>query len=446
MRFPKIGDIASTSVVSIDVNNSITKAIDMMLLHEHRNVIISDKDVFRILTVLDVLSIEEQGIDLQSPLRDLDLTIVPTIEKDRNILDTLEYLNNDSEYICIINKDKSLYGIMTHTDITSNIDPDTLMDNYTLQDFLKLGRRTKWVHKDDKTSKLLSEMAKNSFDNVIIVENAKPIGILTTKDIMRLIKYKKNLDLPVHTYMSQPIDTIKNTSSIKEALDFIKEKHYKRVVVVDDNGDLSGIISQKELISLTYSKWAILMKEYHEELNEINTILEHKNKEYEAMASTDSLTGLYNRKKFTELYKSSYKTMTQRNNNMSMIMLDIDFFKKVNDTHGHNSGDNVLIQVSHAILKALRDTDIVSRWGGEEFLVLLPATDLDNAAYLAEKIRSNIQELKIDRVGHITASLGVSQVNKGDKMDDIIDRVDKALYLAKNSGRNSVKTEKDLYI
>lgn len=446
MRFPKIGDIASTSVVSIDVNNSITKAIDMMLLHEHRNVIISDKDVFRILTVLDVLSIEEQGIDLQSPLRDLDLTIVPTIEKDRNILDTLEYLNNDSEYICIINKDKSLYGIMTHTDITSNIDPDTLMDNYTLQDFLKLGRRTKWVHKDDKTSKLLSEMAKNSFDNVIIVENAKPIGILTTKDIMRLIKYKKNLDLPVHTYMSQPIDTIKNTSSIKEALDFIKEKHYKRVVVVDDNGDLSGIISQKELISLTYSKWAILMKEYHEELNEINTILEHKNKEYEAMASTDSLTGLYNRKKFTELYKSSYKTMTQRNNNMSMIMLDIDFFKKVNDTHGHNSGDNVLIQVSHAILKALRDTDIVSRWGGEEFLVLLPATDLDNAAYLAEKIRSNIQELKIDRVGHITASLGVSQVNKGDKMDDIIDRVDKALYLAKNSGRNIVKTEKDLYI
>jgi len=186
------------------------------------------------------------------------------------------------------------------------------------------------------------------------------------------------------------------------------------------------------------------MKEYHEELSEINTLLKNQNKEYEMMASTDSLTGLYNRNKFSELYLSSYKSMLQRHNSMSMIMLDIDFFKKVNDTYGHNCGDKVLIEVSRTVLKALRSIDIVSRWGGEEFLILLPTTDLDNASYLAEKIRLNIQKLKIDVVGNVTASLGVAEVREGDEMRDVIDIADNALYLAKKSGRNCVKTEKDL--
>ena len=302
----------------------------------------------------------------------------------------------------------------------------------------------KWVNKDDKTSDLLKEMTASSFDNVIVVENSKPLGILTTKDVMKLIKKDENLDLPISSYMSSPVDTINKSASIKEALNFVKQKYYKRVVVVDDNGDLVGIVSQKELISLTYSRWAMLMKEYHEELTEINSMLEDKNKEYAQMASTDSLTGLYNRHKFTELYLSSYETMTQRQNEMSLILLDIDYFKKINDTHGHNAGDNVLVQVSHALLKTLRNIDVVCRWGGEEFVILLPTASLEQATYLAEKLRVYIQDLDLDKLGQISASFGVTLVKEGDDMEDVVDRADKALYLAKESGRNCVKTEKDL--
>jgi len=287
MKFPKIGDIASTSVVSIDINSTFDDTIKKILDNEHRNIIVIDNNNFYFMSIVDILNVQTRKIDGSTILRDLPLSKIPVINKDKNILNTLDFLSDATEYIAVINDDKSLYGLITHTDITSNIDPDTLMDNYRLQDFLKLGRRMKWVRRDDKISYLLKDMANNSYDNVIVVEDLKPIGIFTTKDIMRLVKNKADLDVNVEEHMSSPVDSIHKSSSIREALSFLKEKRYKRVIVVDDNGTLSGIITQKELISLTYSKWASLMKEYQEELSEINMMLQNKNIEYENIASTD---------------------------------------------------------------------------------------------------------------------------------------------------------------
>lgn len=443
MKFPLVGDIASTTVIYVDISSSIEDALAVLVTNKHRNVVVIDGDIFRILTVIDVLNIQKNRVDLAQSLSILDLQEIPTIDRDKNILDTLEYLNNPVEYMCVLNRDNSLYGLISHTDITSNIDPDTLMDNYKLSDFIKLGRRMRWVEKDVITSVLLEDMLKGLYDNIIIVEEMRPIGILTTKDILHLIKNKSDLDVEISKYMSSPIETMKKDSSVKEALGFVRLKHYKRVVVVDDADKLVGIITQKELISLTYSRWAILMQEYQDELSEINHLLEDKNREYETLASTDSLTGLYNRHKFSQLYLSSYQAMTQRHNEMSLIILDIDFFKKVNDTHGHNIGDNVLVQISHTLLKTLRNIDIICRWGGEEFVALLPTASLQNAVILAEKLRENIENLEMDIVGSVTASFGVASVKEGEAMQDVVERADKALYIAKNGGRNCVKTELD---
>ena len=438
MKFPNIEKITTTSVIQVLATSTIGEALDTMLNQNHRSVVVVGDDEYRILTVMDIFDIQRKKTDFNIKLSELNLSIIPSIDKNKNILSTLEYLNNSVEYICVLNSDKTLYGLVTHTDITGNIDPDILMEHYKLTDFLKLGRRMKWVKKDVLTSVLLYDMMNGSFDNVVVVENMKPIGILTTKDVMNLIKQKSNLDVVVEKYMSFPVDTIGKDSSIKVALEFLKRKHYKR------DGCLSGIITQKELISLTYSRWAILMKEYHEELHEINIMLENKNRKYETLASTDSLTGLYNRYKFSELYLTSYTTMIQRHNDMSLIILDIDFFKKVNDIYGHNTGDAVLVQVAHTLLKTLRNIDIVCRWGGEEFLILLPTASLDNTCILAEKLRVNIEQLQIDGVNGVTISLGVSQVREGEEMQESIDRADKALYLAKKSGRNCVKSEEEL--
>ena len=444
MKFPNIGDIATTSVVSIDIKSTFNETINMMLNNEHRNIIVTDSNDFYIMSIIDILNVQEKKIDVNTPLSELNLLKIPVINKEKNILDTVEYLNNSTEHICVINNDGTLYGLVTHTDITSNIDPATLMDNYRLQDFLKLGRRMKWANRDEKISHLLKEMVNNLYDNVVVVEDLKPVGIFTTKDIMELVKNKTDLDVDIEQHMSSPVDSIHKNASIREALSFIKDRHYKRVVVVDDDGLLSGIITQKELISLTYSKWAILMKEYQDELSEINLKLHNKNIEYENIASTDSLTGLYNRHKFSQLYLSSYTSMIQRHNDMSIIILDIDYFKKVNDVYGHNAGDKTLVQVSHTLLKILRNIDVVCRWGGEEFLIMLPTADLKHAISIAEKLRKAIEDLSIDIVGQVTASFGVSQVREGEDMQDVIDRADKALYLAKDFGRNCVKSEADI--
>ncbi|MDD2450278.1 MAG: diguanylate cyclase, partial [Sulfurimonas sp.] len=348
------------------------------------------------------------------------------------------------EYICVVNDDLSLYGLITHTDITENIDPDTLMDNYRIEDFLKLGRRMKWVNRDAKIISLLEDMVSNLYDNVVVVEDLKPIGIFTTKDIMRLVKNSVDLDVEIEKHMSSPVQSISKHFSIREALSFLKERQFKRVIVVDDDGTLSGIISQKELITLSYSKWSSLMKEYQDELREINKKLQTKNIEYENLASTDALTGLYNRHKFTQLYLSSYESMIQRHNKMSVILIDIDHFKKVNDVYGHNIGDKALVEVSKMLLGMLRGVDIICRWGGEEFIVLLPTADLADAVSIAQKLQKSLGEVKIEKVGSVTASFGVSEVREGEEMQDAINRADKALYLAKKSGRDCVKSESDI--
>ena len=444
MKFPIIGDIATVSVISLDIDDTVAHAIEMMIKYEHRSIVVVDKYEYSLLNILDIIKEQETSIDLDIKLRDLSLIKIPVINKYKNILEALELIDDKSEHICVINDDKSLYGFVSHSDITANIDPETLMENYRLSDFFKIGRRMKIVGKDEKTYKVIKSMANESFDHVIVVENNKPIGILTTKDIMFLFRKKEDRTLPISIYMSAPVESIKSSASIKEALEFLKNKTYSRVVVVDEQGRLSGVVGQKELISLTYSRWVVLMKEYQEELSEINTILENKYKEYEFMATTDPLTGLYNRYKFSELYLTAYKSMIQRDNKLSLLILDIDYFKKVNDTYGHNVGDAALVQVSHAILRTLRNIDIVCRWGGEEFVALMPTVDLSQASFISEKIRRNVEELEIDTIGNLTVSIGVSEVREGDSVNDVVSRADEALYLAKTTGRNTIKTELDL--
>ena len=443
MKFPLIKDIANRDMVSIAIDCSISEALDKMLQENHRNLIVLDENDFKIITIVNILNFISEKVSFDSKLSELNLETLPTIRIDKDVRDTLHFLNDAVEYVCAVNLDKSLFGVVTNTDISSNIDPDTLMDNYRLEHFLRLSKRMKWVSKEEKTSTLLKSMIDGQFDNVIVVENRIPIGILTTKDVIQLVKNKADLEQSISNYMISPVLCITQEASIKEALAFIKENNFRRVVVVDDNNELLGIVTQKELISLTYSKWAMLMKDYQEELTELNSMLESKSKEYEARASRDALTGLYNRYKFSELYVSSYTSMLQRKNDMSLIIIDIDFFKKVNDTYGHNIGDNALIELSNALLKTLRNIDVVCRWGGEEFVVLLPTANLETSIFLANKIRTFIESIDIEIIGSITVSCGVSQVRSGESMEDAISRADKALYLAKESGRNCVKSELD---
>ncbi len=164
--------------------------------------------------------------------------------------------------------------------------------------------------------------------------------------------------------------------------------------------------------------------------------LEALNQKLQTLAKTDTLTQLYNRAKIDETLAIQLKDFHRNGRIFSVIMVDIDFFKQVNDEYGHLVGDTVLKTIANLLKKNIRETDVVGRWGGEEFLIICEATNKEGAFTLAENIRKIIEHYEFEAVGHKTASFGVAQIEKEFRVEDLIKAVDDALYEAKTSGRN----------
>lgn len=161
-------------------------------------------------------------------------------------------------------------------------------------------------------------------------------------------------------------------------------------------------------------------------------------KELEQAASRDHLTGLWNRRQFLHLLDNARAQKRRYDVDYSLMLLDADHFKSVNDRYGHDAGDEVLVLLARALEARVRETDTVCRWGGEEFIVLLPQTDLENAALLAESLRRSVEQIRVPHLPPVTVSIGVAQHCASETGDSLIKRADEALYQAKAAGRNRV--------
>ncbi len=161
-------------------------------------------------------------------------------------------------------------------------------------------------------------------------------------------------------------------------------------------------------------------------------------KRAEELAITDRLTGLYNRLKLDEVLNYEIAQTSRYDTPLSIIIIDIDHFKNVNDTYGHQTGDIVLKEVAQILRSCSRTSDTSGRWGGEEFLIILPNTNLTGALEAAEKIRTSIENYPFSVVGKKTASFGVAEFLVEENEDSFIERADQALYRAKSGGRNQV--------
>ena len=164
--------------------------------------------------------------------------------------------------------------------------------------------------------------------------------------------------------------------------------------------------------------------------------------ELETLARHDSLTGIYNRRYFLELGGREVARVNRNKGHLSLVYFDVDHFKKVNDQYGHEAGDSVLVKLSGMVKARLRETDVFGRIGGEEFAVLMPDTDMENACRVAEELRKMIQGHGIphkDRDLHCTASFGVSSHGpQAGTLDAMMRIADNAMYRAKDQGRNKV--------
>ena len=161
--------------------------------------------------------------------------------------------------------------------------------------------------------------------------------------------------------------------------------------------------------------------------------------ELEKASITDKLTQLYNRHKLDEILENEYDRAQRGNYEFSVVLVDIDYFKSVNDTYGHNVGDIVLRDIAQQLQKRIRKSDMVGRWGGEEFIVICVNTSIGQAVVVAEQLRANIEAYTFEQAGKVTASFGVAQYDS-ETIKDLFHRADKALYRAKQNGRNCVET------
>lgn len=212
------------------------------------------------------------------------------------------------------------------------------------------------------------------------------------------------------------------------------------------------LISTNQFASDTDKKqYQALLKSYKNLLKHTRRIvkmsdiiqLESKNlsNKLQIASQTDALTGLYNRRFFNEVYPMEWKNAFRAKTNLGLLMIDVDFFKKYNDTYGHLQGDDCLIAVTNQIKKAVkRPRDVAARFGGEEFIVLMPDTDYRGAKLIARRILAGVESLAIEHrastvSSHVTVSIGIACIipDEGNSMVDHLNMVDTALYNAKGS-------------
>ena len=217
------------------------------------------------------------------------------------------------------------------------------------------------------------------------------------------------------------------------------------------NATYAPIYKNKEIVGITgvvldiTSEVAIVNS--NNELQNLNKELEFAKSELTKQASRDPLTNLYNRRYFGEISANSFSLACRKKASLAIILLDIDHFKSINDNYGHDIGDQVLIRLADLLQSKVRKSDVVCRWGGEEFIILLHETSSQDAANIAEKTRSAVADcivnISVEIQVQFTASFGVAAVNfETDKqLSDVINRADKALYRAKEQGRNKVLIE-----
>ncbi len=189
------------------------------------------------------------------------------------------------------------------------------------------------------------------------------------------------------------------------------------------------------IFSATLSRLSIDEERYVIAFSDV-TELEKRSKDFEMQASFDTLTKIYNRRKFDEMLVKQIEISKRYRYDLSLVFFDIDHFKRINDRYGHGVGDIILREMSGFVKNNIRKADIFARWGGEEFIMLLPQTSIDDARKIAEKTRIRIEEIDYEQVGRVTCSFGVTQLKMSDTPELFVERADIALYRAKEDGRN----------
>ena len=322
----------------------------------------------------------------------IDNTIEGAFVYDKNEKLFTKYTKNKTQK-SVLNKLKLLKNNSTYHDRNNIIvSSDIVLDNE------KIGKFVLLYNTDD---------VKNTLQQIVLI-------LFLISGVILIIMFK--IASILQQRLTAPIYILVDTMQ-----DILKHNNYTKVITQKSDDEFQTVFNGFNIM--------------------LDTI--HKNKlELEGLANTDPLTGLYNRRHFYELVNPLLHVLKRDGKISTVLMLDIDKFKNVNDTYGHDVGDEILKDVTKVASKSIRESDILARFGGEEFTVFLPDTDYKDAIVVAQKIRTSVEDIRSVQNIKSTISIGVSEVLED--IDSAIKESDIALYEAKENGRNRVVCYNDV--
>jgi diguanylate cyclase (GGDEF)-like protein len=269
-------------------------------------------------------------------------------------------------------------------------------------------------------------MIRDSISCVVVAREGRPLGLISERAVVRRLGAGKSLEVSARRAMSSPLLTCSPRITLTGALEKMRENHVRRLAVTR-RGRLLGIITQSDLLEASNRQLVELSRE-HGRLR--------------AAAMRDELTGLYNRRAFNEFFKEELGRVRRYGGLLALALFDLDHFKQVNDRFGHDAGDAVLRAFARVLRECSRAVDVVSRYGGEEFVVMLPAAGTRAARIFAERVRRLLGRSEVTagrQKLRCTVSAGVCKFTRhAGSMRAMLKQADRALYRAKHTGRNRV--------
>jgi len=262
---------------------------------------------------------------------------------------------------------------------------------------------------------------------LVVLHGNKPVGIITERNIVRYLAENSqyNEKTPIGKIMSRPIIMVKLSTSYSVAINILLSRGIKRLPVVKE-GKVVGLLTLQGMLNYSrYFMWKTI--------EEIKALKQEIN--------LDRLTGFYNKNYISLRIRGEFKRVTRYGGRSCLLFMDIDYFKRVNDTYSHTAGDRVLKEFAALLREKCRESDIIGRFGGEEFCIITPFLRSRQAAYFAEKIRKRIQKHSFkykNNLIKITVTIGLTSFTGAASNQEVLERADEAMYAGKKYGRNTV--------
>ncbi len=331
-------------------------------------------------------------------------------------------------------KEGSLYPVEVHLELV-----ELGVEKVYTELVIDITERRKMEKELKERNEILNDIMESAGDAIIMIDDNGNVTFWNPA-AERILGYSKEeiIGKELHAFVIQ-----------EERLYEVYREAFKRFRLSGKGNAVGRMIEMKARhkngyeIDVELSLSAVRIKDAWHAIGIIRDISERKRFEelLYRQSITDPLTNIYNRRFFMQMLEQEIERVKRNRKPFSIIMFDLDHFKRINDRFGHAGGDTVLKNVANTVKRRARKTDYFARWGGEEFIILLPETSLNNAVDLAEELRKQISSIELEQIGDVTASFGVTEYRDTDTIDTVLLRADNMLYEAKRAGRNCVKSE-----